>query len=302
MKANLRGSLILILCAFIWGMAFSAQSSATEHIGPFAFVCLRFAITSVVLFAAYPFLRGKPAEKSASEPGMKAYLILGAALGVILFGACALQQAGIAHTTAAKSGFITALYIVLIPIIGLFMGKRVGMQVWIGVAIALVGLCLLSLKEDMSVNIGDLITLLCAVVFSFHIIVIDKYAGSMNSVLLSAIQFGVGALIALPIMIIREMPSIEDIIACWVSIAYAAVFSGAIGYTLQMVGQKYTEPTLASLLLCLESVFAALGGWILLGEVLSVKELLGCMLMLSASVIAQIPAKKTGLTAEKCGR
>jgi len=291
MNKNLKGSLILILCAFIWGMAFSAQSTATNFIGPFTFVFLRSLITSIVLFAVYPLFRSHNDENKKIYP-TKRYILLGAVLGVILFGACALQQAGIAYTTAAKSGFITALYIVLIPIIGLFMGKRIGGQVWIGVVISLIGMCLLCLKDDLSINIGDVITLGCAFVFSFHIIVIDKYAGGMNSVLLSAIQFGAGAICALPFMLIAETPTWSGILSCWTSILYAAVCSGAIGYTLQMVGQKYAEPTLASLLMCLESVFAALGGWILLGESLAAREMLGCLLMLSASVIAQLPEKK----------
>jgi len=285
------------LCSLIWGMAFSAQSAATDYMGPFTFVFIRFTITSLVLFAAYPFFRRQDRKNHAPVHSRKAYLILGSVIGAILFAACALQQAGIAYTTAAKSGFITALYIVMIPIIGIFMGKRIGKNVWIGVMIALIGLCMLCLKDDLTINIGDLITLGCAFVFSFHIIVIDRYAGDMNSVLLSAIQFGVGALLSLPIMLLTETPVLGNILKCWGGILYAAVFSGAIGYTLQMIGQKYTEPTLASLVLCLESVFAAIGGWILLGEGLTTRELFGCILMLSASVIAQLPSKSKNLNA-----
>lgn len=291
MNRNLKGSLILILCAFIWGMAFSAQSSAAGRIGPFTYVCMRSVVTCIVLFAVYPFLRGKK-DASAEKISMKRYLALGAVLGVILFGACTLQQAGIAYTTAAKSGFITALYIVMIPVIGLFMGNRIGRQVWIGVVVSLIGMCLLCLKDDLTINIGDLITLGCAVVFSFHIIVIDKYAGGMNSVLLSAIQFGAMAICALPFVLTVETFVWSDVRACTISILYAGVCSGAIGYTLQMIGQKYCEPTLASLLMCLESVFAAIGGWILLGESLAAREIFGCLLMLSASIIAQLPDKR----------
>lgn len=293
MKSNLKGSLILILCAFIWGMAFSAQSTATDYMGPFTFVCVRFTITSIVLFTSCFLFRKR--IKAVEQPPAKHYIILGAVIGLILFGACALQQIGIAYTTAAKSGFITALYIVLIPIIGIFMGKRIGKLVWLGVLVALIGMCLLCLKNDLTINFGDLLTLLCAFVFSFHIIVIDKYAGSYNSVLLSAVQFGVGAIAALPVMLLTETPNLSSIIACWPSLIYAAVFSGAIAYTLQIIGQKYTEPTLASLLLCLEAVFAAIGGWILLGEGLTPRELVGCLLMLSASVIAQFPDKNRNL-------
>ena len=294
MKSNLKGSLILILTAFIWGMAFTAQSTATNFIGPITFVFLRSAITSIVLFAVYLIFR-KHETPRENVPGMRAHFIVGSVLGVILFGACALQQIGIGYTSAANSGFITALYIVMIPIIGVFMGKRIGKLTWIGVVVALIGLCLLCLKDDLTINIGDLITLGCALVFSFHIIVVDKYAGGMNSVLLSAIQFGVGALVALPIRLLTETPTVEAALSCWTSIIYAAVFSGAIGYTLQFVGQKYTEPTLASLLMCLESVFAALGGWVILGQSLTAREMIGCILMLSASVIAQLPDRSRDL-------
>lgn len=291
MNRNLKGSLILILCAFIWGMAFAAQSSASDYIGTFTFVFLRSLITSIVLFAVYPLLRRRSGAKQLPSGEKKRYWQLGALLGAILFGAMSLQQLGIAYTTAAKSGFVTALYIVIIPLIGLFMGKRIGRNVWIGVAISLLGMALLCLKDDLSVNVGDLITLGCAFVFSFHIIFVDRYAGGMNAILLSAIQFGASALCALPFMLALETICLDNILACANSILYAAVCSGAIGYTLQMIGQKYAEPALASLLMCLESVFAALGGWILLGESLIAREIFGCLLMLSASVIAQLPEK-----------
>lgn len=291
MKANTKGSILLILCSFIWGMAFTAQSTAANVIGPFTFVFLRFAISSIVLFALYPLLRKKDAPK-LTAPEKKRYLLLGGALGAILFAGCALQQVGIASTTAANSGFITALYIVIIPIVLRIGGKKVGRLTWVGVAVALAGLCLLCIKADFSVNSGDLITLGCALVFSVHIILIDRHAGSMNAILLSATQFGVVAILALPCMLLTEKLVAADILSCWVSILYAGVFSGAGGYTLQMIGQKYTQPTLASLLMCLESVFAAIGGWILLGEGLSGRELIGCTLMLSASIIAQLPEKK----------
>jgi len=295
MKSNTKGSLILILCAFVWGMAFSAQSSAMEHIGPVTFVFLRAIITSIVLFAAYPLFRlgkKKRADTAEKKVPAKAYILLGGMLGIILVAAVSLQQIGIVYTTAAKSGFITALYIVMIPVIGIFMKKRVGWLVWVAVAVSVIGLMLLCLDKDLSINRGDILTLGCAFVFSFHIILVDKFAADMDSVLLSAIQFGVSAVVALPIMLLTEEVSFSSIFACWPSIIYAAVFSGAIGYTLQFIGQKYTEPTLASLLMCLESVFAALGGWILLGETLLPKEFIGCMLMLGASIVAQIPTGK----------
>ena len=292
MKSNIKGSIFLLLCAFIWGMAFVAQSTATDYVGTFTFVFARSLLTSIVLFIAYRLFTKKE-ERARIQEMKKTYLLRGVIIGAILFSACSFQQAGIAYTTTAKSGFVTALYIVIIPIIGvLFMKKRIGRLVWIGVAVALVGMCLLCLKDDLSVNIGDLLTLVCALLFSLHVISVDELCGELNSILVSAIQFATCTLIALPIMLIAEKPSLGNILACWTSIAYAGVFSGAIAYTLQIVGQKYAEPTLASLLMCLESVFAALGGWVLLGQVLSVREFIGCVLMLSASMIAQLPDRR----------
>lgn len=295
MKNNTKGSLILILCSFIWGMAFTAQSTAAETIGPVTFVFFRFIISSAVLLTVWPLFRRRSANPRPIH--LKRYLLLGSVLGVLLFGACVLQQVGISYTTAANSGFITALYIVMIPIISIFLGKKVGRLVWLGVAVALVGMFLLCIKPDFSVNIGDVITLGCAFVFSFHIMTIDRFAGDMDSVLLSAIQFGVCAIVALPVMLLSEKVVMKDILSCWTSIGYASIFSGCMGYTLQMIGQKYTSPTLASLLMCLESVFAAIGGWLLLGQTLSGRELLGCALMLSASIIAQLPEKNASPTA-----
>ena len=291
MKSNTKGSLILILCSLVWGLAFSGQSHAMQYIGPFTFVFMRSIITCGVLFAAHPLLKKLSKSNDAPKISRKSYMILGGVLGLILVAAVSFQQIGLVYTTAAKSGFVTALYIVMIPVIGIFMKKKTGILVWIGVAISLVGLYLLCINDDLSINIGDALTMVCAFVFAFHIILVDKFAGEMDSVLLSAIQFGVCAIVSLPLMLIIEKPQISNILACWGSIIYTAVFSGAIGYTLQFIGQKYTEPTLASLLMCLESVFSALGGWIILGQMLSGREIFGCVLMLAASVVAQIPSR-----------
>lgn len=289
MKSNAKGSLILILCAFIWGMAFSAQSQAAEYIDTFTFVFLRSVITSAVLFAIAPLLnRRAPAEKKPVSA--KRYAQLGLALGVVMVAATSLQQLGLKYTSTVNSGFITSLYIVIIPIIGLFTGRRCSPIVWLGVALSIVGLYLLCIKGELKINIGDAYTLACALFFSFQIIMVDRCAGDMNSVLICAAQFGFCALFSLPMMLMLETPTWEALSHCWGSVLYVAICSGAIGYTLQIAGQKYTQPTLASLLMCLEAVFSAIGGWILLGQTLNGREIIGCVLMLSASVIAQIPA------------
>lgn len=291
MRAQLKGSLALLAAAFVWGMAFSAQSNAMRYVQPFTFVFLRSGITFVVLMAAMPLFQ-KIAPGGGSAPALKEHLRPGAVIGVFLVAATILQQIGLVYTTPAKSGFVTALYIVIVPILGIFMGHRVRPVLWLGLALSLVGMVLLCVQSDLSVNIGDFFTLGSALMFSFQIIMVGRYAANLDALKLSAIQFATCAVVSGVIAFLFETPRIEGMLACWTSILYVAVFSGALGYTLQMVGQKYADPTLASLLMCLESVFAALGGWVLLGQALSGRELLGCALMLAASVIAQLPDRR----------
>ena len=287
MSKNLKGALILLLCAFIWGMAFTAQTTAMDHIGAYGFTCLRFAMASACLFALCYLRREKP-----DKAMLRRHWPLGILLGVILLAAALLQQIGLKTTTTAKSGFVTALYIVIIPLIGLLRGQRHRAGLYIGVGMSLLGMVLLCLGEGFSLCIGDLLTLLCAFVFAFHIITVDEKGGSMDSVLLSAIQFAAAALICLPLMLLFEgFPTGEALSGCMVAMLYAGICSGAGGYTLQLIGQKYADPTVASLLMCLEAVFSALGGWVLLGQVLSLRELLGCAIMLAASVVALLSTR-----------
>ena len=183
--------------------------------------------------------------------------------------------------------------IVMVPLLSLALfHRRPARTVWLGVALSLAGLILLCVQSDLTVNVGDLFTLASALMFSCQILLIDRCAGGLSAVKLSAVQFGTCAVVAGAIMGFVETPTVSGILACWPSILYVAVFSSAIGYTLQIVGQKRTDPTLASLLMCLESVFAALGGWVLLGQALSPRELMGCALMLAASVVAQLPDRR----------
>lgn len=291
MKTNFKGPLYLLLCSFFWGMCFSAQSDAMRYIEPYTFVFMRSIITCLVLTAAATVLYKKRPQKDDTA-SISRHLAIGALCGTFLFFATALQQMGITTTTTAKSGFITALYIVIVPFFGFFFHKRPSATVWVGVLLALVGLYFLCMKGTLTVNIGDLLTLACAFVFAIHITLVDRFGGNLNTVLLSASQFGACAIWACAAMFLFETPQISGILASWQSIAFAAIASGVLGYTLQIAGQKYTEPTLASLIMCLESFFAAIGGWLILGETLSGREIFGCVLMLSASVVALLPTKK----------
>ena len=287
---QLKGSMALLAAAFVWGMAFTAQSNAMRYVQPFTFVFLRSTITCAVLLLAMPLfdrIGGKRSEPAA--PPFRAHVKPGALIGIFLVLATILQQIGLVYTTPAKSGFVTALYMIIVPLLGIFLGKRVRAVMWLGLAMGLTGMALLCVQADLSVNIGDWFTLACAFMFSCQILAVDRFAGRLDALTLSALQFAVCAVVSCICAFAFETPRLEGVLACWSSILYVAVFSGAVGYTLQVVGQKYADPTLASLLMCLESVFAALGGWLLLGQSLSLRELAGCALMLAASVVAQLP-------------
>ena len=291
MNRQLKGTVALAAAALVWGMAFSAQSNAMKYIQPFTFVFVRSTITCLVLTAAMPLfkrLSGHSGE-AADAPSLREHIVPGIIIGAFLVAATILQQVGLVYTTPAKSGFVTALYMIIVPLLGIFLGKRVRAVMWLGLAMGLTGMALLCVQADLSVNIGDWFTLACAFMFSCQILAVDRFAGRLDALTLSALQFAVCAVVSCICAFAFETPRLEGVLACWSSILYVAVFSGAVGYTLQVVGQKYADPTLASLLMCLESVFAALGGWLLLGQSLSLRELAGCALMLAASVVAQLP-------------
>lgn len=290
---QLKGSVALVAAAFVWGMAFTAQSNAMRYIQPFTFVFLRSVITALILFAASALIDRLPRRrKAAAGPGLRAHVVPGVVIGAFLVLATILQQVGLVYTTPAKSGFVTALYIVIVPLMRLIGGSRVQRSLWLGLLLSVIGMALLCVGDDLSVNIGDVFTLGSAFMFSCQILMISRFCGGLDAIRLSSMQFATCAVVAGVAAFAFETPRLEGIMACWTSILYVALCSGAIGYTLQMIGQKYTDPTLASLLMCLESVFAALGGWVLLGQALSARELLGCALMLAASVIALMPDRR----------
>lgn len=289
---KLFGNLVLLLTALIWGCAFVAQSSGMDYVGPFTFQTSRSILGCLVLI---PFILANDAVKKKNNTYEKQNpktLILGGILcGTALTVASGLQQYGMQYSTAGKGAFITAMYIVLVPILGLFMKKKVNPIIWISVILGALGLYLLCIKEDFSLGEGDIYLILCAVAFSFHILVVDHFSAKVDGVKLSCLQFGVMFILSAIFMFMTETPNMADIKAAWLPICYAGIMSCGVGYTLQIVGQKYTEPTIASLLMSLESVFAVIAGIILLKEAPSAKEWLGCASMFAAIIIAQIPQK-----------
>lgn len=298
-KSQLKGSLMLLLAAFIWGSTFVAQDKAATE--PFTFIASRNLIGALVLVPIIAVIDVFSKKKGILPKDFKVLsyskkeVIGGIFCGVILFIAASLQQYGIFlypsdGAAAGKSGFITALYIVLVPIAGLFLKKKAGINIWISVAIATVGMYLLCVKSGFSVHYADLILFLCAIGFTAHILVIDRFSPFVNGVKLSALQFLVSSILGTIFMFIFESPSIGGIINDIVPILYAGLLSSGVAYTLQIVAQKNTNPTVASVIMSLESVFAVLSGAVF-GEIMSGREIVGCVLMFAAVILAQINFK-----------
>lgn len=294
-KTQIRNSLLLLLTATIWGTAFVAQSVGMDYVGPFTFNCVRSIIGGLVLVPCIWFLRKLKEKEGVSENSeklfvTKAELIGGICCGIALCVASNFQQIGIAHTTVGKAGFITALYVVIVPILGLFLKKKVPVIIWLCVVLSVVGLYLLCMTEgSLTLTYGDFLVLICAILFSIHIMIIDYFSPKGDGVIISCIQFFVCGLLSGIVMLFVENPEIENIMAAKMPILYAGVLSCGVAYTLQIVGQKDMNPTVASLILCLESVVSALAGWLILDQTLSSRELFGCLLMFAAIVLAQLP-------------
>lgn len=290
-----KNALMLVMTAFIWGTAFVAQSMGMDYLGPFTFNGVRSLIGGIALLPCILLLQRWNREDTGAkvQNGNRKDLILGGtACGLLIFGASSLQQLGIQYTTAGKAGFITAFYIVIVPVLGIFLKKRIGWKVWLAVVIALAGLYFLCITESFTIGKGDALIFLCALVFSLHILVIDYFAPRADGVKMSCIQFFVCGIVSLPFMFLLETPTITGILAGGVPLLYAGVLSCGVAYTLQIIGQKNVNPAVASLILSLESCFSVLAGWLVLGENLSARETAGCILMFAAIILAQLPDKK----------
>lgn len=291
---NIKGIIALLSATFIWGTAFIAQRIGMDNIGPFTFQACRCGIGAIFLFPiTLLFDKMKsPSVNSRDEwknPNLwKAGLICGCAL----FVAAGLQQVGLVYTDAGKAGFITAMYIVMVPILGAFIGIRPNRNAIISVIIAVIGLYLLSCMGVSQVNIGDLFLLGCAVGFAVQILCVDKYVQGLDGLKLNCVQALVACILSIPLMLLLEKPMLAPIIASALPIAYAGFLSMGVAYSLQIIGQKEVEPTAASLLMSLESVFAVISGVVILKESMTVWELTGCVLVFCAVVISQLPSKR----------
>lgn len=294
MKRSTKGNLFLFAAALIWGCALVAQKAGMSYLGPFGFTAVRCTLGGLVLLPLiWRIDRKKTEEEKSREAGLKETLAGSAWCGVVLTLLILFQQFGLPHTTVGKAGFITALYILLTPVMGIFMGKKAGKSLWVGVVIGLCGMYMLCLYEGISgLTFGDLMMLGAALMAAAHIHVIDHFVQRIDPVKLSAYQFIFSGLICVVPMFVFEDITVKAIIDCAVPILYAGLISCGLGYTFQVIGQRETDPSLASLILSLETVFSLLAGWIFFKEVLSIPEYIGCGLMFIAIIISQLPERK----------
>lgn len=304
MSKRMRGNLLLLLAAFIWGLSFVAQSEGMKYIGPFAFIGIRSMLAGIsllVFLGLRSLCSGKKGKKESeavtqteTAKGRHTLLLGGGLCGIILFAATMLQQLGIVHNSGepGKAGFITALYLIMVPLAGIFLRKRIGVKIWIAVVLAVCGMYLLCITEGLSMTTGDLLLLGCAVVFTMHILVIDYFSPKTDGVALSCIQFLLCGVLGMTGMFLTESVSLSHVLSAWQPLVFSGVFSGGVAYTLQIVAQKDTEPAVASLLMSLESVFAVFGEWLVLGQFLSGREFAGCGLMFIGILLTQLPEKR----------
>ncbi len=286
-KRSIYSIFILLLAAVIWGFAFVAQKIGMRYVGPFTFNGVRFMLGALVLI---PFLKMfKSESQTETEYGIFKY---GFIAGILLFLGSSFQQIGILYTTAGKAGFITGLYIVFVPIIGVFVGQKIGVSKWLAVFISFIGLYLLSVKSGISIGKGDLLVLIGSFFWAFHVQLIGHIANKFNIIKFAIIQFFTNSVISLFAALLFESIKLSAIFNAYLPILYAGILSVGVAYTLQIFGQKRTEPTVSALILETESVFSVIGGWLILNEVLNFKEITGCILMLSGIIISQIDFKK----------
>lgn len=291
---KIRQSLLLLLTAMIWGSGFVAQSASMEYIEPFTMNAVRNVLAGMVLLPVI-WVRGRreseDAQRQERRRDNRTLLCGGILCGILLCTASSFQQFGIRYTTVGKAGFITAMYIIIVPILGIFRGKAAGFRIWLGVVLSVMGLYLLCMQDGLQLTLGDGLELVCAVIFSLHILAVDYYVERVDGVELACIQFFVGGILSGICMLLFENPQLSQLLSAWIPVCYAGLLSSGVGYTLQIVGQKGLNPTVASLILSLESVFSVLAGFIILGEQMSMREIVGCVLMFTAIILAQIPVR-----------
>lgn len=299
MSKQMQGNLMLLVTALIWGLSFTAQRKGMEYIGPFTYNSIRFLIGAAVLVPVFKLMDARRAANPDIHPSREEqnrqqhHLRVGGLLcGLALFAGSTLQQLGILYTTAGKSAFITAFYMVLVPVFSVFLGRRIRPVIWLCVVIAVTGMWLLTMRGGLSMGRGELLTLICSLGYAAQILLIDKYSPLVDGVRLSAIQFAVTGLGSIPLMVLFETPHWSQIVSCTVPILYGGIGVCGVAFTFQVLAQKYAEPTVASLIMCLESVFGAIFGALILHETMRPRELCGCIILFAAIILSQLPDEK----------
>lgn len=289
MKRELKASIMLFATAIIWGLAFVAQAAGMEHLGPLSFTASRCFVAVVFLYLTYKFFMMKSASYREEKFDMKRTLVGGSICGLVFTIAINLQQVSLIYTTAAKASFLTALYIVFIPVIGLFFGRRPSVKIMLCIFLAMVGTYLLSIKGGLNINRGDLIVILSALIFAIHILLLTKYSTNTNAVLVSLVQFAVCGVISLVGALVLEDISMEAILKSQATILYVGILSSGVGFTIQLMALKDLEPVVASMICSLESVFGALFGWLILSQEMTEREIFGAIIIFLATIFAQVP-------------
>ncbi|EIW19201.1 MULTISPECIES: DMT family transporter [Pelosinus] len=284
----LRSNLLLLLAAAIWGLAFVAQRVGMEYVGPFTFNGVRFALGSLSLIPLILYYQNRSPKDIQVEDNARQVIIAGMIAGVVLFIAATLQQIGLIYTTAGKAAFITCLYIVIVPILGILLKQYVSMSTWIGSVIAVVGLYLLCVKEGLYISYGEVLELIGAFFWAIHILVIDHFSCRVPVLKLAFFQFVTCSILSLIAALFLETIRIESIYQAAVPILYGGIFSVGVAYTLQVVAQKSAQPSHAAIILSMETVFAAIGGWLILNERLGFQETLGCVIMFAGMLLSQL--------------
>lgn len=292
MKREFKASIMLFATAIIWGLAFVAQAAGMEHLGPLSFTASRCFVAVVFLYLTYKFFMMKSASYREEKFDMKRTLVGGSVCGLVFTIAINLQQVSLIYTTAAKASFLTALYIVFIPVIGLFFGRRPSVKIILCIFLAMMGTYLLSIKGGLKINRGDLIVILSALVFAIHILLLTKYSTNTNAVLVSLVQFAVCGVISLVGALVLEDISMEAILKSQVTILYVGILSSGVGFTIQLMALKDLEPVVASMICSLESVFGALFGWLILSQEMTEREIFGAIIIFLATIFAQVPIER----------
>ena len=289
MGKELKASIMLFITSIIWGLAFVAQAQGMEHIGPFTFTASRSLVAIIFLYLTYIFFNKTSKSYREQKFDMKRTIRGGVLCGLVFTFGINFQQIGLVYTTAGKASFLTALYIVFIPIIGLFYGKKINRKLQLCIVLAMIGTYLMSVKGSLSMNIGDLITIFGSIVFAIHILMLSEFSKDTNAVLVSLIQFAVCGFFSLIAALIFEGIDMTAILKSYLPILYVGILSSGVGFTIQLMALKELDPVVASMISSLESVFGAVFGWLILSQSMSEREIIGAIIIFLATLIAQLP-------------